>query len=59
MNILLITDPKIYQDYISDVPQFYCEISRRHDLNLFHTSPNKAIQRMNSLSDKESPFKRT
>ena len=44
MNILLISNPRSYQDYTSDVPKFYREISRRQDLNLFHTSPNQIIE---------------
>ena len=47
MNILLICNPKSYQDYTSDVPQFYREISQRYELNLFHTSPNQVMEHKN------------
>lgn len=47
MNILLICNPRSYQDYTSDVPKFYREISRRRALNLFHTSPNQVMEQEN------------
>ena len=49
MNILLICNPKNYQDSSSDVPKFYREISQRHDLNLFHTSPDLVMKKRNLL----------
>lgn len=48
MNILLICNPRSYQDYTFDVPKFYCEISQRYDLNLFHTSPNQVMEQETS-----------
>ena len=45
MNILLISNPISYQDYTLDVPKFYREISRRQELNLFHTSPNQVMEK--------------
>ena len=45
MNILLICNPRDYKDWTLDVPQFYRKISRRQDLNLFHTSPNQVLKK--------------
>ena len=44
MNILLISDPRNYQNYNSDVAKFYRKFSRHQDLNLFHTSPDKVME---------------
>ena len=44
MNILLICNPRSYQDWTLDVPKFYREISQRNDLNLFHTSPSQVME---------------
>ncbi|MGK7893575.1 MAG: RimK family alpha-L-glutamate ligase [Xenococcus sp. (in: cyanobacteria)] len=47
MNILLICNPRSYQDSTADVPKFYRKISQRSDLNLFHTSPNQVMKQEN------------